>query len=358
MRKRVFFLISSAITLLLCLSSCEHRPLVDLNELHYVRIYLDERLRNVNFGFYDETKEKPEYSTPQIMRVVLYDPSDGRVVAERYLREGGQDEKGNYLHGYISAPEGTYNLMTYNFDTSALRNKNEKWCYHMEAYTIPVSENIKDKLVSARSSKDEGDEGFEEIEEILNEPEHFFVKNSEWINIKLTDQVDTLRNSDGSDLVASSIVKTYYMQVNVKGVEYVRSAVALITGVAGSVRVFDGELNADNPASIYFPLKNDVSKMRTNSNVAEVYATFNTFGKLQNREGFIYVTFEFNTIWGTVQTETFKVTDMFETQQVKENQWIIIDKVIEIIPPENGESAGGMSPGVSNWEQIEGGVTI
>lgn len=354
MRKINIFLMYSATILvfLLSLSSCEHRPLVDLNELHYVRIYLDERLRNVNFGFYDETKEKPEYTTPQIMRVVLYEPSNGRVVAERYLRERGMDEKGNYLHGYISAPAGVYNLMAYNFDTQTLRIRDDKWCYHMEAYTLPVSENVKDKLVSSRTNKDG------EFEEILNEPDHFFVKNSEWIGIELTDKVDTLKNPDGSDFVANSIVKTYYMQVNVKGVEYVKSAVALITGMAGSVRVFDGELNGDNPASIYFPLKNDVSKMRTNDNIAVAYATFNTFGKLRDREGYIYITFEFSTVWGTVQTETIRVTDMFETQQVKEKQWIIIDKVIEITPPEGEEGTGGMSPGVNNWEQIEGGITI
>jgi hypothetical protein len=204
-------------------------------------------------------------------------------------------------------------------------------------------------MVSARSNKDE---------EILNEPDHFFVRNSEWVNLELTNKVDTLKNSDGSDLVASSIVKTYYMQVNVKGVEYVKSAVALITGMAGSVRVYDGELNTSNPASIYFPLKNDVSKMRTNDNVAVAYATFNTFGKLQGREGYIYITFEFNTVWGTVQTETIKVTDMFETQQVRENQWIIIDKVIEIKPPEGEETTGGMSPGVNNWNEVEGGITL
>ena len=343
---------ATILVFLLSLSSCEHRPLVDLNELHYVRIYLDERLRNVNFGFYDEAKEKPEYETPQIMRVVLYEPSNGRVVAERYLREGGRDEKGYYLHGYISAPAGVYNLMAYNFDTQALRIRDDKWCYHMEAYTIPVSETVMDKLVSSRTNKDE------DYEEILNEPEHFFVNNTEWVNVELTTGSDTLKNPEGGDFIAGSIVKTYYMQVNVKGVEYVRSAVALITGMAGSVRVYDGELNADNPASIYFPLKNDVSKMRTNDNIAVAYATFNTFGKLHNREGYIYITFEFNTIWGTVQTETIKVTDMFETQQVRENQWIIIDKVIEIKPPEGEETTGGMSPGVNNWNEVEGGITL
>jgi hypothetical protein len=86
------------------------------------------------------------------------------------------------------------------------------------------------------------------------------------------------------------------------------------------------------------------------------YASFNTFGKLKDVEGFIEVTFEFNTVFETTQIETIRVTDMFETEQVKDKRWIIIDKVIEIIPPEG--ATGGMSPGVNNWENIEGNITV
>jgi hypothetical protein len=82
---------------------------------------------------------------------------------------------------------------------------------------------------------------------------------------------------------------------------------------------------------------------------------------LPDVEGYIEISFEFKTIYNTVQTETFRVTDLFETPLVKNNQWIIIDKVIEIVPPEGGEddvTGGGLSPGVSDWEQIEGSITI
>lgn len=345
---------ATILVFLLSLSSCEHRPLVELNELHYVRIYLDERLRNVNFGFYDETKEKPEYSTPNAMRVALFDPITGNMVTERYLRDRGVDEKGVYFHGLIPASDGKYNLMAYSFGTSALRVKDEKFYFGIKAYTSPVSDLIKDRLVSSRSGTYED---YIEEEDILYEPEHFFVTNTENVCIGLTDKVDTLRNHDGSDFMANSIVKTYYIQVNVKGVKYVNSAVALITGMAGSVTLHNKELDSGNPASIYFSMKNDVKKMRNNDDIAVVYATFNTFGKLQDREGFIYITFEFNTVWGNVQTETIRVTDMFETQEVKEKQWIIIDKLIEI-QPDDEEFSGSTDPGVNQWGEIRGDITI
>lgn len=353
MRKNSFFLISTVIAILLCISSCEHRPLVELNEQRYVRIYLDEQLRNVNFGFYDETRERPTYTPPEIMRVAMFNPETGEMVTERYLRDKGSDEKGNYMHGYIYVPQGTYNLVAYNFDTHAINVRDDRWYTYMEAYTEPVSEQTKNKL---ESLKTKGETDIDEV--ILKEPEHFFVNNSKGVNAKLSESTDTLKNADGSDFVAKSIVKTYYMQLNVKGVRYVKSAVALITGMAGSARIHDGRLNDESPVSIYFPMKNDVSKMRSNDDTAVAYATFNTFGKLANVEGYINITFEFNTTWGTVQTESIRITDMFETQQVRDNQWIIIDKVIEIVPPDDGESAGGMSPGVGKWDQVEGGITI
>lgn len=338
--------------MLLC-SGCEHRPLVDLNELHYVRIYLDEHIRNVSYGFYDETKEKPEYKTPAVMRVALFEPSSGILVSERYLRDSGTDEKGNYIHGYVSVPAGSYNLLAYNFDTHNIKIKNDRWYMSMEVSSSPVGANVKDNLASMRSGNSTQVE-----EEILSEPDHFFVANSVDVNLKLTDKIDTLRNLDGSDFVAKSMVKTYYMQVNVKGVEYISSAVAFITGMASSAKLHSGELNNNSSASIYFTMKNDATDMRRNGNVAAAYATFNTFGKLEGVEGYINITFEFNTKWGSVQTETIRVTDMFDTPQVKEKQWIIIDKVIEITPPGGNDSSGGVKPGVNNWDEIQGNITI
>jgi len=89
------------------------------------------------------------------------------------------------------------------------------------------------------------------------------------------------------------------------------------------------------------------------------YATFNTFGKLPDVEGYIYITFEFNTTWGTVQTETIRVTDMFETPVVRDKQWIIIDKMIEIKPPGDDEGTNGATdPGVNQWQEIQGDITI
>lgn len=340
--------------LLLC-QGCVHRPLEDryFKENLFVRVYFDENIRNVNFGFYDESKKKPEYSSPQALRVVLCDETTDKVVGERYLYDSGRDERGYYIQGALNVPDGKYNMLAYNFDTQETKIRNDNSYSEMTAYTLALSESEASRIFSSRASDDEA---------ICRQPDHLFVTRIEGVEIKTeekSEQTDTLKTKEGAYPTAESIVKTYYMQFNVKGVEYVRSAVALISGMAGSKNMHKDEMVKEDVASIYFSLNNGKEKNRsTNEESAVAYATFNTFGKLPHTEGYIEISFEFNTIYNTVQTETFRVTDMFETDEVKEKQWIIIDKVIEIIPPEGMESGGGMTPGVNDWLEIEGCITI
>lgn len=343
--------------LTLVCTGCEHRPLEDmfLKENIFVKIYFDEAIRNVSYGFYDESKKRPDYSSPQSVRVMFFENASGKFVVERYLHKCGRDEGGYYIQGSMSVPNGEYNVLAYNFDTKEIMTKNDDTYSDITAYTRPLNDSEMNLIFSSRGGTEEYDEP------IHRQPEHLFVARVEDFVINTSEFTltpDTLLTSDGEFPIAETIVKTYYFQFNVKGVEYVRSAVALITGMAGSKNMQTGKMVTDDIASIYFGLNNGKEKRSRESEVNTVaYATFNTFGKLPHTEGYIDITFEFKTIYNTVQTETFHITDMFETQQVKEKQWIIIDKVIEIIPPEDTEG-GGMTPGVNDWEEIEGSITI
>ena len=86
--------ISLWVCLMLLFTACEHRELSDPNTGHYLRIYLDENIKNVTCGFYDESLKHPEYKRPRVMRVVLADPASGRVVSERFFQSQGEDERG------------------------------------------------------------------------------------------------------------------------------------------------------------------------------------------------------------------------------------------------------------------------
>ena len=339
----------------LCLlAGCEHRPLLDPNNKHYIRIYLDEHIRNVSFGFYDETHKKPDYKTPSVMRVTLSDTQTGEVMSENFLYEKGIDEKGTYIHGYVQAAPGTYNVLAYNFDTESTHVKHQNDYERMEVYTNPVNEEVRNRLQYVRSVAES------RAEVVRYEPDHFFVTTIDDVTLETVNRSDTIwAGKPQEHPVAETVVKTYYMQVNVKGVEHVRSAVALITGMAGSVTLHNRAMVSDNPSTIYFNLQNGRAASKGSEEMTTIgYGTFNTFGKLPEVEGYIEITFEFHTTDNKVQTETIRVTDMFETEQVKEKQWIIIDKVIEIVPPVGGEISGGMNPGVGEWQQIEGQITI
>lgn len=358
MSRNVLLIIRLLLLMSVCvLTSCEHRPLedpIDFSKGRFLRVYFNEHIRNVSFGFYDASKQPSNYQSPVLLRVVCADPLSGEVVTERYLSDYGRDEKGYYIQGNISAPEGAYKLMAYTCDVEHVNFLYEYSFHSLMAYSVELSSSEANRVFPTR------DENVLINEPIHHQPGHLFVANVD--NVYFGPEVlsDTIFTEAKSHPVAETIVKTYYMQVNVKGVEYVRSAVALITGMSGGKRIYNNEMLTDESVSIFFSLNNGLDKARTDKETRVAYATFNTFGKLPDVEGYIEISFEFKTIYNTVQTETFRVTDLFETPLVRDNQWIIIDKVIEIVPPEGEEdvTGGGLSPGVSDWEQIEGSITI
>ena len=338
---------------------CEHRPLesMELPENTFVRVYFDEHIRNVSFGFYDDTKKKPEYYSPQMMRVVFCDEITGKVVTERYLHDYGKDERGYYIQGLLNVPDGRYNMMAYNFDTETIKMRNSNDYSTMTAYTNPLSSEEANRIFGSR-----GD--VENYEIITKQPDHLFVAKVEGVNISsdgYKGHPDTIMTEQKTHPVAQTIVKTYYLQISVVGVEYVRSAVALLSGMSGSKTMHDGKMVENDAISVYFGLNNGLERNRATGEqtlATVAYATFNTFGKLPSEENDLEITFEFNIINNTIQTETLRITDMFDTPEVRDNQWIIIDKVIKIDPPNGEDTGGGMTPAIKDWDQIEGKITI
>ena len=347
MRNRLFFILHSLFFILL-LASCEHRELSDPNFGHYLRIYVDEEIKNVTCGFYDENLKHPEYKRPEVMRVVLAEPETGRVVSERYFKNHGEDERGYYIDGYIGAMEGTYNLLVYNFGSAVTRIRNEQNYYQMEAYTHPVSDSYLQYLPTTRLEIDE--------KNIMNEPEHLFHEICEPIVIPKTHKVDTLKNASGDWFKAHSVVKSYYLQLRIKGIEWVISAASLLSGMAKStvLHKHDGMVT-EEPVSVFFTMDYTGRKtMRDGSgDTAILYATFSTFGKVHNVESSLMMNFEFMRRDGTSQVEKIDITSMFDTPLVKEKQWILLDYEIVITPPEGTESGGGMTPGVENWKEVD-----
>ena len=122
------FLKNADIRALILLTSCELRPLSDLNKNLLLRLKINLQIQNVD-----------EPPTVEVMRVIFYDPNTNRRFTEDYIPSEG---------GYISVPPGDYKLIVYNFDTESTLIRNDMQLYQMEAYTNEISQQIKNKALS------------------------------------------------------------------------------------------------------------------------------------------------------------------------------------------------------------------
>ena len=338
-------------TLIACLgaavlSSCEHRILTDPTDVHYVRIYLDENIRNVTYGFYNESYEHPEFTRPLTMLACLADSQTGEIISEGLLKNQGSDERGNYIHGYIAAPLGEYNLLAYQLGSPHTLVKQTGNYFSMYAYASTVGERVLGQLEQTSKVIDS--------EKIMQEPEHILVTRHDGIRLKHSVKVDTLRTAEGDFFTARSIAKSYYLQLNIKGVQWVKSASAVLSGLSGSSLLYEEEgMVESDPVNLYFNMQyNGNNKRSSSENSAEVlHATFTTFGKIPDLTSELTLNFEFTKSDGSSQVESIDITEVFKTQLAIENQWLLLDKEISITKPIGG--SGGMDPGVEGWKEEE-----
>ncbi len=324
-------------------TGCSRRPLIDPQQTHYVRIYIDEELQNITTGFYNPDYAHPEYRSPEIMRVILYDAA-GRVASERYLRNRGRDERGTYYDGYIIAAPGDYTLLAYNFNTESTIVHSENSFASVGAYTNEIASHLRSRL-SGRNS--------EPHEKIVYDADQLFVAQG-GVHVSYSEKIDDLRAPDGEWFEARSIVEAYYLQIRIRNIRYVSSTVGLLTGMAGSVRLADGKVDADNDVTIYFEMQQ--SDIVEENDTAVVYATFGTFGKLPGKTNELELSFDVLTTYGAKVTADIDITGKFGEPDATERRWLIIDGTIEI--PEPPASGGGFTPGVSDWGDIHTDIII
>ena len=338
---------AAALTAIVLLSSrCNRRPLVDAGNTHYVRVYLEEEIKNVTTGFYNPELAKPEYSTPEILHVVLYDQTSNRIAAERYLRNRKTDDRGVYFDGYIVAEPGDYRLLTYNFGTEAtIINQN-----HLYHGAVASTNEIPTTLRQSLSTRADGDQ-----ERIVYGPDHLFVDRNESLSLDYGTDIDTLRNAENDHFSAGSIVLSYYLQIRVNGAQWISSAVGLLTGMSGSATLHDGNIRTEDPVTLYF----EMHRGGLDSGEPFIYTTFHTFGKLPDQDNQLSITFDVRTIDGRALTTTLDITDKFSEPEAVENQWLLLDQVLNIPEPEEPEGSGeGFGPSVDDWEDIETDIII
>lgn len=363
MRKLINIL---ALCIVVLASSCERRPLVDISNTHYVRIYVNEEILNMTTGFYNENNIKPAYTSPTVIRLILTDPKTGNIKAERYLRNQGTDANGHYYDGYIIADPGEYKLLAYNFDTESTIIGASNNHLEINAYTNEIASHLYTKIPSrAPNRKQEGDTKDDSkggpLESIVYDPDHLLVADCDNLYIPYSEVLDTLKTQDGTPhFKAESVVKSYYLQIRVKGSQYISSAVSLLEGMVGSTSLASRQPNHNNPVTIYFEMVSDKNNARTQNEEAIIYATFGLFDRIEGSQNLLEVTFDFMTTYGTPFSATFDISADFEKPEAKEHQWLLLDHIITIPepPPGAGSSGGGFTPSVDKWEDIESDIIL
>lgn len=342
---RHFLTMLSVCLFAVALSSCEHRELTDPTDVHYLRVYLDEKIKNVTDGFYNESYERPDYNKPQNIRAALASAQTGQIVAETLLRNHGSDKKGSYIDGYIGAPAGEYNLVMYQLGSPVTQIKNPDAYHDIAVYTQPVSDRVMNYLPQIGKVVDR--------ENIVEEPEHILMSRCENILISHSLTVDTLRTSNGEYFTARTAAKSYYIQLRIFGVEWVSAAAAVLSGMSGSSKMSEenGAVK-DDPVHVFFSMNYADKNKRASDEVSSaiLYSTFTTFGIIPETASELTLRFEFTKKDGSTQVETFDITEEFKTPLAIEKQWLILDKEIRITRP---ESTGGMAPGLEGWKDID-----
>lgn len=354
---RVLKMIIPAVFAAVMSVGCDFRPLVEPGNTHYVRVYLDEHILNVTEGFYNPDHVRPEYKRPEVMKITLGDKSSGTVVAERYLRNHGEDARGFYYEGYVICEPGDWSLLSWNFGTSSTLISDPTEQYVTKAYTNKIAShlmsNLPSRLYKKSSDGTKADENLKP-EKIVYEPDHLFVSRSGDVKVPYSNKIDTLRTPEGDFFTASTIVESWYIQINVKGLKYVSSALALMTGLSGSKTLYDSEIDRDDDVTDYFEMIAD--PVPEGGDTGVIYATFSTFGKIPRVKSDIEFTIDFMTNYGKAVSATVDITDEFKKENAIKHQWIILDKVIEI--PDPPKNTGGFAPGVNDWKDINTDLII
>lgn len=328
--KRMMLISLRLLLVILCAVACQRRPFVE--HTTGVNLILKVNTQVVNAG---------DVPMPETMRVDLFDPETGAVRYTDYISSTG---------GYIYPAPGEYDMLLYNIGTESTLIRNEHSYDEVEAYTNDVSSFIKGQLAKflasrAKARAERGKTKADEEERIVNEPDHLFVASGHRVDIPAFVEEEEVREIT-IEVDAHSVVETWKVKVvSVIGLQWVQSAVAIMSGQVESTFIGKDE-DSDRIVSIYF-------EMDKNEEDGTIEGTFNTFGK--HPEELSELSFDVN-ITDTGGDEHHFHFDVTEDFFDNPDNTIIIDEQIEIEEPKTG--GGGFDPSVEDWEDVKTDIIL
>ena len=353
---------------LLVLVSCVRRPLEDPSEVVSIKVDVNVRaVTNVNTNIRNsihlygtETslwEEKLEQLRPELMRVLVYDPSTDKLLAQSFISNTEVNENGETVFsGNLGISYGNFNFLVYNFDTPTTQVSFENTESGILAYTAEISSAMRSRLLGTKTDDDSDADAYDGIS-IRYEPEHLMVGNERNVRISPHDTLVVIHTE------ASTVVDTYYLQVRVNGLQFASSASAVISGLSPSNRIGLNERTEDTPAAVAFEMRKAKDTELDGENQDILCAVFNTFGKIDNIASELFVTFNVFDTAGNLLQYKANLDDVFDSELARKFHWLIVDDsvlVIDIPDPGPGpqQGGGGFQPQVDDWEEETGEIEL
>ena len=364
MSKRFTHILIAAL-MLVGAAACQRRPLEDPNEVVKIAIKVNVKsVINVNANIRNSIKLYNSNTTlwepklaqldPQVMRVLVYDPSSERLLTQSFITATTLDENGQKIFtGNLGISHGDYNFLVYNFDTPTTQVSYENNEESILAYTDEISTAQKARLLGFTKTEDADPY---EGTSIHYEPEHLLVANEKDVRISPHDTVVVV------ETVASSIIDTYYLQIRVKGLQFASEATAVITGLSPSNHIGNNIRTEDPTAAVVFDLNKGYDESLDGENKDVLCAVFNTFGKIENITSDLHVTFNVVDTAGNLLQYDANLDTVFDSELAHLYHWLIIeDAIIDIPDPgtnQQNTGNGGFQPTVDDWTEEHGEIAL
>ncbi len=308
---------------LITMASCERRDMYNENTGVYLRLKIDTLITNYTVR-----------QLPETMRVMIYEEETEQLKGYNFVGPEG---------GEINVAPGDYDMLVYNFGTETTALRSDGSWNTIEAYTNPVSRFVLAN-VAVCFSKNKSDKPTRptrpEGESVVYSPDHLFVARREGLQIPVRVENEVMI----VEAEAKSVVESWTLSVRtVKGMQYVRSVSALITGMSGGNRIALNE-RSTSPVTIYFDMEKEAENGR-------LTARFETFGKLPEQASVVSVVVT-DTSGGQYQYD-FDLTEQFENNPA---QHLSVETEIDV--PEPSQGGGGFRPTVDEWEDINQDIEL
>lgn len=328
------------------LMACHRRPLEDPNGPTEVRVRLNtEGIQNVTEHIYNPELNRPNISS-DMMRLMLYTPSGNELHAQLFLSEKRIESNQEVLSRSFILGEGSYRLLSYNFDAANTLIKNEQNYHNIYAYTEEIGQQLYQRVGSRAA----------ELDKIYYEPDHLFVARLPELVVEPHSATQVV------EMEAESVVETYYIQIRIKGSEYLATkaaGVAVLSGLSQGNRIGANEASQRDQAAIYFEMTRSTDQNIEEEEKEVLCALFNTFGRIPSAESELHITLSVLGRDGTKHEKEIDMAPIFASEDARERHWLLIDEVWEIPPPvTNDDESGGFRPEVDDWDDIEEVIPI